>query len=231
MNPDWDKEQIIVLHPVNQYERTNVDNYISKLKQSDFDEISLYLSNYAEKYRNQKTEIKFVLGSPINHAPPVPTEEIAESMWKTILWSLKFKMYGYLNTKAEDIGASAVLYLTYYDMTEKEDETTRSTALQRGRIGMVTAYANHGYEGQNNMVIAHESLHLFGAVDRYDTGSGIPFFPEGYADPKQVPLYPQKRAEIMGGYIMFTDMDIIIPESLREVVIHEITAKELGWVG
>ena len=229
LNPNWDGEQVIVLHPVNMSNSAEIDKYISNLKQSDFDDISKYLSNYAEEYRKNKTSIKFELGRKIDSLPPAPTEEIAESMWRTILWSLKFKIYGYKNMKLEDLGASAVLYLTYYDMRDK-NETTRSTALQRGRIGMVTSYANEGYEGQNNMVIAHESLHLYGALDRYDPSTGVPNFPEGYADPKLEPLFPQVRAEIMGGYIPISNFDIIIPDSLNKVVIHKITAKELGWI-
>ena len=80
------------------------------------------------------------------------------------------------------------------------------------------------------MIIAHESLHLFGAQDRYDPYSGSPIFPEGYADPKQTPLYPQKRAEIMGGYIPMNETDFLVPDNLDSVIVLEQTAKEVRWL-
>ena len=80
------------------------------------------------------------------------------------------------------------------------------------------------------MIIAHESLHLFGAQDRYDAYSGSPIFPEGYADPKQIPLYPQKQAEIMGGYIPTNETDFLVPDNLDSVIVLEQTAKEVRWL-
>ena len=53
--------------------------------------------------------------------------------------------------------------------------------------------------GANDMVMAHELLHTLGATDKYDPASDAPRFPEGYGDPRQVPLYPQQFAELMAG--------------------------------
>ena len=203
LNPKWDKPIYIVLHPVNPSNSEKVKTYINGLKQSQFDEISKYMSDYATKYYGKRVSINYVLASPMENAPLDVTEEQASTILGVLKWTLQFRLYAMLN---------------------------RSTALQRGRVALVNVHANPEDDRQTNMIIAHESLHLFGAQDRYDPYYGSPIFPEGYADPKQIPLYPQKRAEIMGGYIPMNERDFLVPDNLDSVIILQQTAKEVGWL-
>lgn len=228
LNPKWDKPIYIVLHPVNPSNSEKVKTYINGLKQSQFDEISKYMSDYATKYYGKRVSINYVLANPMENAPLDVTEEQASTILGVLTWTLQFRLYAMLNLKKEDIGVDGVIYLNY----AHDDRATlnRSTALQRGRVALVNVHANPEDDRQTNMIIAHESLHLFGAQDRYDPYYGSPIFPEGYADPKQIPLYPQKRAEIMGGYIPMNERDFLVPENLDSVIILQQTAKEVGWL-
>ena len=77
--------------------------------------------------------------------------------------------------------------------------------------------------------MVHELLHTFGATDKYDLSTGQPIYPIGYADSNQQPLYPQRQAELMAGYVPLSQSKSKMPESLQQTRINEITAIELGW--
>jgi hypothetical protein len=80
------------------------------------------------------------------------------------------------------------------------------------------------------MVLAHELLHTLGATDKYAPSSNLPRFPEGFADPKAKPLLPQSKAELMAGRIPLDERRAKIPDGLRDVVIGQLTAREIGWI-
>jgi len=82
----------------------------------------------------------------------------------------------------------------------------------------------------NNVIIAHEVMHTVGASDKYDPKSGLPIYPAGYAEPKLQPRYPQSKAEIMGGRIPLSQKGAQIPRSLKQVVVGQQTAIEIGWL-
>ena len=81
---------------------------------------------------------------------------------------------------------------------------------------------------RNQVVIAHELLHVLGASDKYIMGTGEPEFPFGYAEPNRQPLFPQTQAEIMGGRIPLSAYESAMPESLEECRIGRKTAEEIG---
>lgn len=228
MNPTWSDQVTIVIHPTNVQKNADVDAFIKTLKQSDIDEVSEFISKNATYYRGSNTKVRYVLGSTMDEPPQDATEEDALSILAVAGWSLKFRWYAISNMKKEDIGADAVIYLNF----APDDHSTlnRSTALQRGRIALVNIHAGKDNIRMGNMVLAHESLHLFGAVDQYDMGFGSPIYPNGYAEPNKIPLYPQTKAEIMGGYIPINEADFLVPNSLDEVVILAQTAKDIGWL-
>ena len=79
------------------------------------------------------------------------------------------------------------------------------------------------------MIITHELLHTLGATDKYDPQTNQPFFPDGFAEPERTPLYPQRWAEIMGGFIAVSEEKGLMPEGLSQTVIGPLTAGEIGW--
>ena len=102
-----------------------------------------------------------------------------------------------------------------------------SVGIQKGMVGVVNAYAGRRHTPVNNVIIAHELLHTLGATDKYDPATGLPAFPNGYAEPEREPLHPQRFAEIMGGRVPVSGAEAMIPQSLRDAVIGKATAREI----
>jgi hypothetical protein len=90
-------------------------------------------------------------------------------------------------------------------------------------------FATKQMAGSNNIVIAHELMHTFGATDKYDFGTGQPLYPVGYADPALKPLFPQASAEIMAGRRAISPTNAEMPLSLQAVVVGPATADEIRW--
>ena len=119
------------------------------------------------------------------------------------------------------------LFVNYYD-TATSYSLRHSVGLQGGLIGIVNAFADSSYRGSNQVVITHELMHTLGASDKY-ASDNMPQLPHGYAEPARRPLYPQRKAEIMGGRIPLSPQQARIPQSLSEVVIGRLTAAEINW--
>lgn len=106
----------------------------------------------------------------------------------------------------------------------------RSVGIKNGSYGLVHAVASRQATARNSMIITHELMHILGASDKYDLGSGQPIAPDGLANPGQSPLYPQQRAEIMGARIATSATRWRHPASLRSCVVGTVTATEIGWL-
>lgn len=223
---NWDKPIVIVIHPINADGRATTAAYIQNLKIQQFYEIQDYLAQKAKSYQ-KKGDFMMVLGRTLDQGPPLITND--NNIVETMLWSLKFRYYAWKQKKSSDGYATVTLYLNYYDVKETK-VLKHSTALERGKIGIANIFAHPNQESQNNVVITHELLHAFGAQDKYDFKTGQPIFPQGYANPKQSPLLPQYRAEIMAGYIPITEQKSVMPMNLQRTVIGDDTAQEVGWI-
>lgn len=96
-------------------------------------------------------------------------------------------------------------------------------------IGIANVFADVRMRGSNQVVIAHELLHTFGATDKYDPATNLPRYPDGYAQPELNPRYPQRLAELMAGRVPLSASRVEIPNSLEQTVIGPATAREIGW--
>lgn len=99
----------------------------------------------------------------------------------------------------------------------------------RGRVGIAQADIAQDTLDFSLFVAAHELLHTLGASDKYD-GAGRAIFPQGFAEPKKVPLFPQPAAEVMARNRPFAPGSERPPETLSELVVGETTAREIGWL-
>ncbi len=225
-NQDWSKPIIVMLHPINADGRAATQNYIQSLNLSELNGAQAYLQQMSAQYRGQPIAIYFQLGRELKQLPPKVPQQA--TMLDNILWSLKFRFYAWKQHEGADGSPSVTLYLNYYD-PEKIKELKHSTALQKGRIGSVNLFASKKQAEQNKIVLVHELLHAFGASDKYDLTTGQPIYPLGYAYPKQQPLFPQAKAELMAGYIPVSEQKSKMPDSLKQTLINEMTAIELGW--
>ena len=76
----------------------------------------------------------------------------------------------------------------------------------------------------------YELLHTFGATDKYDVVTGLPHFPDGFADPQLAPRYPQRLAEIMAGRMPLSATEARLPDGLDYEQVGSVTAQEIGWI-
>ncbi|BBL19703.1 hypothetical protein F939_00282 [Acinetobacter radioresistens DSM 6976 = NBRC 102413 = CIP 103788] len=226
-NQNWDRPVTVLLHPINADQRSSTQQYIDQLTIDQFKDIQKYLSNAAAPYRIQPVYFYFQLGRPLQQLPPKVPEQAG--LIDVILWSLKFRFYAWKNSMSQEGSPSVTLYLNFYD-PQFNRILKHSTALEKGRIGSVNLFASSKQAQQNQIVLAHELLHAFGASDKYDLNTGLPLYPQGYADPHLQPLYPQKRAEIMTGHIPLSADKSRMAENLQQTMVSRQTATEIGWL-
>lgn len=225
-NQNWNQPINVVLHPINADGQPQTERYIQQLKASDFSDASAFLQQQAQNYRKQPTYFAFNLGRQLNTLPPKIPDQA--NMLQVMLWSLKFRFYAWWQHQSSDGHATVTLYLNYYD-PHTMSELKHSTALEKGRIGVVNLFASTRQQQQNNVVLTHELLHAFGATDKYNLETGQPIYPVGYVNPDQQPRYPQKMAELMAGVIPISSQSSNMPLSLEQTLIGSLTAQEIGW--
>jgi hypothetical protein len=225
-NQDWSKPIFVLMHPINADGSAVTQQYIQQLSEADLAGVQQYLKEQAAVHTHVPINFYFRLGQPLQTLPPKVPEQ-AEAT-DAMLWSLKFRYYAWKNKQNTGIAPNVTLYLNFYDPV-KNKVLKHSTALEKGRIGSVNLFAAKNQSEQNKVVLVHELLHAFGATDKYDFNTGQPLYPIGYAYPDQKPLFPQAKAELMGGYIPTSQNQSKTPDSVKDTLINELTATEIGW--
>lgn len=224
----WKHNFYIALYPVNADGNSQVATYIKTLKREDFEHMETYFAEQSKRYNLEMSRpIALELGDVVANIPPAPPRN--GSMLETMLWSLKFRWFAWNNSPKVPVKPDIRLYLLYYNPATSA-KLAHSTALNKGRIGRVNLFGEQSYNKQNLVVAAHELLHTLTATDKYDLSTGVPIYPEGYAEPDKVPRYPQDFAELMGGYVPMNETKNAIPKSLDQTLIGAKTAREIGWL-
>lgn len=202
--------------------------YIQQLDQTDLDGVTRFITAEAHRYGLALEEpISLQLYPALSEAPPVLAPEAGIAA--RLLWSLKLRYYRWrMLSGVARAKPQIALFLLYHDPA-RASALPHSAGLQRGLTGVVHLFASRSQEAQNRIVIAHELLHTFGATDKYDPGSGLPLYPEGYADPEQSPRYPQEKAELMAGRLPLSAQQAVMPDGLANVRIGPLSAREIGW--
>jgi hypothetical protein len=225
---DWKTNFYVAVYPINADNSSEVNTYIKGLEQSNFEPVAEYFAEEAQRYNlHLRRPIEVVLADEIKEIPPAPPQH--GNMFAVMLWSLKFRFYAWKHNPTLHIKPSIKLYLLYHD-PEKTMQLTHSTALYKGRIGRVNLFASSAYEKKNLVVLSHELLHTVKATDKYDNATNLPLYPEGFAEPQKLPLYPQRFAEIMGGRVSMSAQQAEMPNGLKQTLIGDQTAREIGWL-
>lgn len=224
---DWDHSLRVTVYPINADGSDASRQQIERLTADDFRSIEEFAAREAKRYGQAVDRpVRVDLGNEIHEQPP--TIGNSSNRLDILLWSLKMRFW-VSSVTDDNIRPDVRIFLRYHS-TEHQLQLENSVGIQKGMFGIVNAYASRQYQGSNNVIIAHELLHTLGATDKYDPGSGQPLPPDGLAEPDRVPLYPQVRAEIMGGRIAQSEFDAMIPKSLRYVVIGPKTAEEVRLI-
>lgn len=224
---EWKKSLYVAVYPVNADGSPKSERYIKTLNQEQLAPIEEYLADQAKQYGlAAQPPFKLRLGVKVDNRPPQPAK--GGNVLQTIVWSLQFRWWAWRNSPHIRVPPQIRMYLLFHD-PERYSMLPHSTALHKGRIGLVNVYADHDHEKQNAVVLAHELLHTVGATDKYDLANSQPMFPEGYAHPEKHPRYPQSDAELMAGRISISPTQSRMPESLAQTMVGNLTAQEIGW--
>ncbi len=225
---DWDNTLWVGVFPVSADDSEASENYIRSIDRAEFSSIESFFASEAERAGIAvRNPVRVELYPALNERPPVlkPGSGVLASAW----WSLKMRWFA---RRMSDVPGRAPaqirVFVLYHDPAER-DVLPHSLGLQKGLIGVVNAFADAEMRGSNAIVIAHEVLHTLGATDKYDPETDAPRFPDGFAEPSLAPRYPQRFAEIMAGRRPISEQLQELPQSLREVVIGDATATEIGW--
>lgn len=225
---DWKRSLRVVVYPINADNSEASDKYIAQLNTSDFDSINDLLQTEAKKYNIELNEaIRFELAPQLSSKPPALP--INRSSLTTMWWSIKLRFWTWKEDNYHGPKAQIKAYALYFD-PQTHTALNHSTGLKKAKIAINNLFGNKEQTEQNNVVLLHELLHTLGASDKYDLRNGYPHYPEGFANSQKKPLYPQTKAEIMGGRIALSETEAKIPISLQSVVIGQQTANEIGWM-
>lgn len=224
----WEQTLWVAIYPINGDDSTVAADYIKQLQLTDFEDVERFIKREATRYGVSLTEpLRVELGSTIAERPPTPPAD--RNVAGVMLWSLKLQYWAWRKQSAQPgPNPDIKMFVVYYD-PEQNPRVAHSLGLQKGLLGVVNAFAIKSMAGSNNVVLAHELLHTLGATDKYDPSTTLPVYPDGFAEPDLQPLYPQRKAEIMGGRTPVSEQEAVTPRSLTSVIVGPQTADEIRW--
>lgn len=175
-----------------------------------------------------------VLGpAPLVASPPVP--DTSGGAVSSVIAGLRYTLARsrYLAPIDEAVGIrsrkfDARVYLMLRPSTRDRNFVEGLSELG-GRVGVVQVEMDKGMVDFALFVATHEIFHTLGATDRYAPDGAI-LLPEGLGDPEASPLYPQRHAELMARLRAISPTSGVSPESLDELKVGPITAREIGWL-
>lgn len=225
---EWDGPIWITVYPLPADNRPETLRYIRTLQSETFEDISVFFSREARRYGLELPKAAHFQLAPVPTSLPPALPDDGNRLG-IALWSLKMRWWAWRQQRADGLPEPDIQVFMLYRSAQGNPQLDRSIGMQKGRYTVVNAFASPGKAARNNFVLAHELLHVLGATDKYQPGTGQPLAPDGLANPKASPLYPQSHAEIMGGAIAVSPSEARMPTSLGRSVVGGKTATEIGW--
>ena len=224
----WQRTVFVGAFPVSADASPVTADYLAQLDQGKIDEVSDFVNAEARRYGVGVDEpIELQLYPTLASAPPAL--DPGAGILTRIIWSLRLRYYRSRALTAASPRPKIALFLLYHDPA-LASSLPHSAGLQRGLTAVVHLFASRSQEAQNRIVITHELLHTFGATDKYDLATGLPTYPDGFADPQLMPRYPQQLAEIMAARMPLSAAQARLPDSLEDERVGPLTAREIGWI-
>ena len=223
----WREPLYVAIYPIAADDSPVTRSYVAGLDAERFTPIDRFFAREALRYHVHNEEpVRTRLRAELLERPP--QRAATAGILATVIWSLRLRYWAWRASghvpEPEDIR----LFVLFHDPA-LTPEVPHSLGLTKGLIGVVYAFATPDMNGPNSVVMAHEMLHTLGATDKYNPANDAPRFPDGYGDPRQVPLYPQLFAEVMAGRRMLSPDRWEQPDSLNQVLIGPATALEIRW--
>ncbi|WP_373975367.1 hypothetical protein NT239_01100 [Chitinibacter sp. SCUT-21] len=224
----WKSSQYIYIYPIVASLDANTLAYTEKVSTEDWRDIEQFFNREAEQYGvNLTSPVRVYWGPKVTEAPPQLANGAGTLgvMW----WSLQLRWWAWSHTPETKVKPDARIYVLYHPL-QNNVALPHSIGIAKARLGLAHIFASNQMHGSNQVVVAHELLHIYGADDLYDARTNLPIFPQGYAEAEREPRYPQQFAEIMAGRIPISETEAQIPKSLSSVLIGAETAKSIGWI-
>jgi hypothetical protein len=223
----WRQPLFVAIYPIAADDSPVTRRYLDSLDAGQFKAIDAFFAREAARYHLRTQEpIRTRLHRELTVSPP--QRDPRDGLIYTAYWSLKLRYWAWSVSRDSREPQDVRVFVLYHDPA-LNPSLPHSLGLTKGLIGVVYAFADPPMTGANNIVISHEMLHTLGATDKYDPVDDAPRFPEGYGDPLQSPLYPQKYAELMAGRRMLAPGQFQQPLSLDQVDVGRETALEIRW--
>jgi hypothetical protein len=225
----WKNPLQVAVYPINGDGSEATASYLRGLRPTAFKSIENFFDEEAKRYgRDIFHPVEITLAPVLAALPPQPPR--GGNVLDNVLWSLQMRYWAWRHDAVPGMKPQVRLFVLFFDAAS-HDRLPHSVGVDRGMIGLVNAFATQAMAGSNAVIISHELLHTVGATDKYDLATGLPRYPDGYAEPERSPRYPQDLAEIMGGRIPISETQADIPTSLQSTLIGRATAAEIGWGG
>jgi hypothetical protein len=225
---DWDAPLWVTIYPVNGDGRDSTGRRIDALERDDFAAVERFVAAEGARYGVRLEQpVRFQL----ERDPSISLPKLSgrPSLLGVVLFSLRLRWTAARAAWRSDLPSPDITLFAVYHDGRATPSLDGSLGLEHGLVAVANLFADPSASGSNQVVVAPELLPPLGATDKYEPTTNLPRFPDGYADPKAVPLLPQTRAELMGGRIPISADRAEIPRSLREVAIGAATAREIGW--
>lgn len=224
----WERPILVTIYPIAADDMAETREFVEAIDLDEFKAVNRFMDRASAPYGFSVTPaFRFQLAQPLSQPPPPVPDQFDTAA--IAIWSLKMRWWAWRQDWKDGLVSPDIQMFVLYHGLNGNRETGISVGMRKGRYGIVKAYARETMNPSNLIVFTHEMLHVLGATDKYILSTGEPIFPEGYADPAKRPLFPQKRAEIMGGRIPVNSFSSVMPDSLEECVIGRKTAEEIGF--
>ncbi|MEW6163656.1 MAG: hypothetical protein AB1642_01195 [Pseudomonadota bacterium] len=225
----WEDTLYVGIYPVAADASATAQGYVAALQPDSFRAIDEFFDEEAKRWGlSVWRPVSTRVAPPLAELPP-PAPRNASAP-QAILWSLQMRWWAWRHDKIDGPHPAVRLFVLFHD-PETSPRLAHSVGIANGMLGVIHAFASREMAGSNAMIVAHELLHTLGATDKYDPATGLPRFPDGYAEPDRAPRHPQAFAEIMGGRIPLSPASAETPRSLAAVLVGPATAREIGWAG
>lgn len=225
---DWDAPLWVSIYTVAGDDHAATRRFIDGLSATEFAEAEAFFAREAKRY-GIALEQPFKLRIVGEHEDELPQLGAGAGWTGVLWWSLRMRWLATrLRWQADGPSGDIVVFAVFHEPAAGV-ALDGSTALHKGLIAVANLFASSDARGTNQVVLAHELLHTLRATDKYSATSNAPLYPDGYAAPDARPLLPQQKAELMAGRIPLDERRAETPSTLREVVIGEATAREIGW--
>ncbi len=223
----WERPIWVTIYPILASNGSSSAEHARSIHEESFDEINQFFERNLSLYGVSITPpLRFQIAEVSSDLPPAIPDRY--SLVSVGIWSLKMRWWSWRKKRNDGLTAPDIQMFVLYHELGADSEMQVSVGMRKGMYGLVKAYSGPGMEVQNQIVIAHELLHVLGATDKYVFETGNPEYPYGFAEPNKQPLFPQSQAEIMGGRIPLNAYEALMPASLSQCRIGRKTAEEIG---